>query len=667
MEKLNLHSPDLTARNVDKIGELFPNVITESRDADGNIHRAVDFDALRQQLSDHIVEGPQERYQLDWPGKRAAAFAANAPIAKTLRPVREGSVDFDTTKNIFIRGDNLEALKLLQEAYLGSVDVIYIDPPYNTGSDSFLYPDNYFESNSQYLSRSGQTDSSGQRLVSNTIANGRFHSDWLSMMLPRLKLARNLLADSGIIAISIGDDEVAQLRAVCDELFGEENRIAQITVEMSTTQGMKVRAAQNGAIVKNCEFLLIYARSSAHASVPKTPLFDPIQGWPGNFTTWLHSDLTFEPLADYLSHQPELTCEADRILGEDRVKIDDLTTLYATSTVFREFIHKHLENIAASDKGTWPANIPEPNWREGQAYRYEIAGKNYIVMKSSKGTVRQFLQLSNNFRIADDYARTYGRTVIRGDLWRSFYSDMAHVSLEGDTRFENGKKPLRLIENLVKWADNRQDILILDFFAGSGSTGHAAMRLNAADSGERRFILIQLDLPLDLESSANYTNINSVADLATDRIRRAGQKIIANNPGVDVGFRLLEVDTTNLTNVSRDPESTDQLDLKLLEFSIRAGRSSEDLLFQVLLNWGLELSLPIAREEIDSREVFSVDHDALIACFAETITSEVVRAIATRRPLRAVFRDDAFESDAARINAEQVFREMSPSTDVRTI
>lgn len=667
VDKLKMHSPDLTQRNIDVIAELLPTVVTEDLDPDGNPVRTVDFDALRQELSDHIVEGPQERYQLDWPGKRAAAFAANAPIAKTLRPVREESVHFDTTKNLFIEGDNLDALKLLQESYLGKVDLMYIDPPYNTGSDSFVYADNFAKDNASYLTLTNQTDGEGARLVSNPDSNGRFHSEWLSMMYSRLRLARNLLRETGIICISIGDDEIGNLRLLCDEVFGGQNLLAQLTVEMSTTQGMKVRAAQNGAMVKNSEFVLVYARSSAHSQVPKNPLYDPVPGWPGNFTTWLHEDLTFEPLANRLNRESVLVTEATRLLGKDSISISDLTAFYLVSTVFRDFVHDNLERIAASDKGSWPARLPEPNWEPGQAFEYSSEGRSYIVMKSSQGTIRQFLRLSDNFRTADDYAATYGRTVIRGDLWKGFYSDMAHVSLEGDTRFENGKKPRRLIQNLIRWANNAPDALVMDFFAGSGTTADAVMEMNSRDGGARRFILVQVAEVMNDNAEARKAGFETVDQVAKDRLRRVGAKYWELQPDGDFGFRALTIDTSNMAEAILPPDVTDQTSLMSLEDNVKSDRSAEDLMFQVMLDWGLELSMPIDVELIGGEQVLVVEGGLLIACFQSSVDSDVFRAIARQKPLRAVFRHSGFSTDDARINAEQIFREISPTTDVKVI
>lgn len=670
MEKRPLHSSDLTARNIERIAELFPQVITESRDTEGNVTLAVDFDLLRQELSDHIVEGPRERYQLDWPGKRAAAFAANAPIAKTLRPVREESVNFDITKNLFIEGDNLEALKLLQESYLGKVDLLYIDPPYNTGTD-LIYIDRRVQTFEEYKVTSGEVDELGNRMAANTRSNGRFHSDWLDMIYPRLRLARNLLSESGILFVSIGDEEVAQLRLLCDEIFGPENFIAQLTVEMSTTQGMKVRAAQRGAIVKNSEFILVYSRTPQHASVPKTPLFDSVSGWPGNFTTWLNDDLTFEPLAQVLNRHQSLRDEARRFAESDDVRTQDLSLLLACSSVFRSFVEANLQHIAASDKGVWPDGVPQPVWRDGQAFEVRTEDRSYVIMKSSKGTLRQFLRLSDSYRQSDDYASTYGRTVIRGDLWKGFYSDMAHVSLEGDMTFENGKKPVRLIKNLFKWANNSPDAFVMDFFAGSGTTADAVWRMNQEDGGSRRVILVQLPEPVASDSTPARQGFELISEVTRERLVRSG-RAIQDQTGMlgsdlDLGFRTFRTASESFADTLRTPAATTQTELEGLAGNIKPDRSPEDLLFQVLLDWGLDLSLSIAHETIGGAEVFSVDDDALIACFAEVIPSEVVRAIAKRNPLRAVFRDSGFADDAARINAEQVFSEVSPETEVRAI
>ncbi|MBF0745198.1 site-specific DNA-methyltransferase [Micrococcus yunnanensis] len=668
MEPVRRTSPDLIADNVRRLAELFPSVITETRDDAGDVCLAVDFDLLRQELSDHVVEGPQERYQLDWPGKRAAAFAANAPTTATLRPDREESVNFDTTKNVFIEGDNLEVLKVLQESYLGKIDAIYIDPPYNTGDD-LIYNDDFKTSAHEYLVNAAEIDNNGYRLRSNTTADGRFHTNWLNMLYPRLRVARNLLSDTGVIFISIGDSEVAQLRLLCDNVFGRSNFIAQITVEISTTQGMKVRAAQNGKIVKNSEFVLVYSRGAGFSTTRRTPLYDPVSGWPGNFGTWLHDDLTFEPLTAFLNRQKDLVKDAQRITGNATIRTTDLDTLLYASPVFKEFVEGHLNNIAASDKGIIPDGAEQPEWEEGRAFEVQGSERSYILMKSSKGTVRQFLRMSDNYRTADDYWSTLGRTVIRGDLWKGFYSDMAHVSLEGSTPFENGKKPARLIENLLKWANLGRNALVLDFFAGSGTTGQAVMNMNSLDNGRRRFILVQLPETPEARSTTAKAGFSRISDLTRERLRRAGNAVTdsADRDDLDIGFRAYRLDASPFAEKAFTPENTTPDLLAELEDPILPDRTPGDLLTHVLLAWGLDLAVNIRTVELAGQRVFDVEDGALLAAFGGEVTDELAEAMARREPARAVFLDSGFISDAARINVEQIFREISPSTDVKVL
>jgi adenine-specific DNA-methyltransferase len=668
MENLTPKSTDLTQQNINKLAELFPNVVTETKNEDG-VRLGIDFDLLRQELSDHVVEGPQERYRLEWPGKRQAVLSANEQNETTLRPDRQESLCFEDTDNLFIEGENLEVLRLLKESYLGRIDLIYIDPPYNTGAD-LIYRDDYSQTKQEHLAHTGQISPEGHRLTTNTKANGRFHSDWLSMLYPRLVVARLLLASTGMIFISIGDEEVAQLRLICDEVFGPENFTAMLTVEMSTTQGMKVRAAQRGRIVKNCEYILIYSRTGKHNDIPKTPLYDSVTGWPGNFDTWLHEDLTFEPLANVLNSTPHLVAEAARLTGKPKISLADMSTLTHCSEVFRDFVASNLMSIVASDKGTWPGGLPEPDWVSGQAYEVSTEERSYIVMKSSKNTIRQFLRLSDNYRVSDDYSSSFGRTVIRGDLWKGFYSDMAHVSLEGDTKFANGKKPVRLLMNLFRWANNTKDAVVMDFFGGSGTTAEAVMRMNALDGGSRSFILIQYPEKMS-GKSVGSSDLPTVSSLCRERIRRSGailkQDLEGESSDVDVGFRSFFTDTDSFVEVERTPDATRQEQIPDLVDNLARERTSEDILFALLLRYGLELNLPISFLEVESGSAFNVDNGALIACFEETIDLELVRYIARRSPLRVVFRDSGFQSDTDRINAEQLFKELSPATDVKVI
>ncbi|OAH60203.1 DNA methyltransferase [Dietzia cinnamea] len=619
MEKLRMTSPDLTDANIDKLAELFPSVVTETRDAEGNPKKAIDFDLLRQELSDHVVEGPQERYQLDWPGKRAAAFAANAPIAKTLRPVREESVDFYTTKNLFIEGDNLEALKLLQESYLGKVKLIYIDPPYNTGRD-FIYDDNFAESTPEYLARSGQVDGGGKRLVTNTEANGRFHSDWLSMMYPRLKLARNLLADNGVIFISIDDNEVDNLREIASEIFGAKNFVAQIIWQ-------KVFSPKNSAkwFSEDHDYILVYARNKESwypRPLPRTAEMDARYQNPDNDPRgpWTSSDLAARNRYDAGLYSIE-TPSGRLIDGPPRGRYWGVS----------EARFKELD----ADARIW--------WGE--------SGSNMPRLK-------RFLSEMDGGRTPQTLW-TYSEVGHTQDAKRTL---LKFVPFEHTENVLNSVKPVELIQRILQLATSPDSgNIVLDFFSGSGTTAHAVLAQNAADGGNRRFIAVQLHEPLPVPEPA----FDSILGMSLERLRNVASELAGRTEAPDIGYRLVRVDTTNMTDVLRSPDEIDQLSLQELVSSVKQGRSGEDLLFQVMLDWGLELTMEIAIEHIDGHEVFVVEDGALIACFDSQVRPELVRTIAEHGPMRAVFRDSSFATDDARINAEQVFREISPATDVK--
>ncbi|CAM3282906.1 DNA methylase N-4/N-6 domain-containing protein [Williamsia muralis] len=622
MEKLRMTSPDLTDTNIDKLAELFPGVVTESLDADGNPKKAIDFDLLRQELSDHVVEGPQERYQLDWPGKRAAAFAANAPIAKTLRPVREESVDFDTTKNLFIEGDNLDALKLLQESYLGKVKLIYIDPPYNTGND-FVYADDFAESTQEYLARTGQSDGSGAKLVANPESNGRFHSDWLSMMYPRLKLARNLLSDDGLVFVSIDDAEAPNLRRLCDEVLGTENFVGQLVWKSRVSEDTRSKTG----LSTDHEYIVAYRRS-------ETGRFVGVGKDMGKFSNpdndargpWRSADLTGLATAD---RRPNL----------------------------------HYDIVNPGTGQVYPP--PHKGWRyEPSTMATKIAEGRILWPSDPSGRPRHKLfvkEMSSPFKSATSVLQQ----------WSTANGTREVNEILGGGIFDF-PKPTELIKFLIGQASSdSKDDLILDFFAGSSTTAHAVMSANAEDGGTRRFILVQLDERVDEDSAAAKSGYTNIAEISRERIRRAGPAVTRRaglaSENLDFGFRTLKVDTTNMADVLRSPDETDQLALSNLEGSVKPDRSGEDLLFQVMLDWGLELTMAIAIEQLDGQKVFVVEDGALIACFDSKVNPELVRTIAKREPLRAVFRDSSFASDEARINAEQVFRELSPATDVKAI
>jgi adenine-specific DNA-methyltransferase len=670
LDKLKLHSPDLTQDNIAKIRDLFPGCVTEARDAAGQLKLAVDFDQLRQELSDHIVEGPQERYHLNWPGKREALLTANAPIAKTLRPAREDSVNFDTTQNLFIEGDNLEALKLLQESYLGKVKLIYIDPPYNTGSD-FIYEDDFSETTEEFLIRSNQKDDSGTKLVANTEANGKFHSDWLSMMYSRLKLAKNTLSEDGVIFVSIDDSESANLKRLLDEIFGEDNFIDTIAVEMSTTSGPKTVNAQQGTIVKNVEFVHIYRKSAEFDKIRHTPLLDGVATFDTHYSVWMNKDGTLGTLAEKLLSDERVGLEIKQYGLSERgsFSINQIDKLLAVSESAKLFIEKNLNSIARIDRP--PVSAAGRSTQVGHWHEFEVEHRSYFLTTLANGTLQALIPLSLNFRMSDDFKTRFGRTVIRGDLWKGFHQDMGNVAKEGDIAFSNGKKPVRLIKQLIKWANNTQDGFVLDFFAGSGTTAHAVFQANADDGIARKFILIQLDEAPDAKSEVAKEGYKTIAELTRERIRRSGKKIFEGechpNWNKDVGFRVLKIDTSNMNDVYYTPQATTQQNLLDRVDTIKPDRSGEDLLFQVLVDWGVELSLPITRQTILGKQVFFVDGNALAACFETGITEELVKELAKRLPVRAVFRDTGFLSDAMKINVKQIFKQLSPGTDVKAI
>lgn len=645
----------MTQANIDKLAELFPNVVTETLGDDGSPRRGIDFDALRQELSDHVVEGPQERYQLDWPGKRAAAFAANAPIAKTLRPVREESVNFDTTKNLFIEGDNLDALKLLQESYLGKVKLIYIDPPYNTGND-FVYADDFAETTAEYLTRSGQRGNDGERLIANAESSGRFHSDWLSMIYPRLRLARNLLTDDGIVIISIDDSELTNLRGVAGAVFGEQNYIATVV-----WQGGRKNDSRYVSV--GHDYLLIYARNEAHlqelgvrwrerkAGVDKA-LDAAREAWERHDHD---ENAATQDYRKWLARQTDITPAVSRFKNIDRAgrvynADKDLGWPGGGGPRF-EVLHP----VTAT-----PVSIPSTGWRFTEERLLQQIDAGLVEFGKDETKIprgKTFLDELDAQVVESVFTQI--RTTASQRLAR----------MMGPNVFDYPKD-----ENVLsRWIDlvtsSDPHALIMDFFAGSGSSAHAVMNLNALDGGSRRFIAVQLAELTPDKSGARAAGFQDIAEIARERIRLAGTKVAEERDvhGVDVGFRALRIDSTSMADVLATPDATEQLSLGALESSIKTDRTGEDLLFQVLLDWGLDLTFQIEREQIDEREVFVVDDGGLIACFSDTSSSGLVRRIAERQPVRAVFRDDAFATDAERINAEQIFKELSPDTSVKAI
>lgn len=645
MEKLKMHSKDLSQDNLAKIQAAFPNCVTERQNAQGQIELAIDFDLLRQELSANIVEGPQERYRLDWPGKREAMLTANAPIAKTLRPAREESVNFDDTENLFIEGDNLDALKLLQETYLGKVKMIYIDPPYNTGKD-FVYADDFAENTEEFLQRSNQKDEQGNRLVSNSESNGRFHSDWLSMMLPRLKLARNLLCDDGVIAISIDDGEVHGLKKLCDEVLGEKNFIAECTVISNP------RGRQSDTYIANVhDKLLVWAKDINAAAVFGVPLTDK-QKEEFNFT-----DEDGEPY--------RLLGLRQRGSASNREDRPDM--------FFPIYVCPETKNISLTQTPGWEAVYPRKS--DGRDGRW-MWGKD----KCKKDINRLVARLIERRMEHDVFVKDYlnKNTGERTRKFKSLWDLKGYNNQNGTQEVKrifgadvmSFPKPRPLLEDICRLGLDKNDT-ILDFFAGSSTTAHAVMQLNAEDGGNRKFIMVQLPEAVDEKHEAYKAGYKTIAEISKERIRRAGAQILEGDChedwSKDIGFRVLKVDTSNMQDVYYQPQQLNQNDLFASVDNIKSDRSSEDLLFQVLLDWGVDLTLPIRRESIQGKEVFIVDDNALVACFEQGISEELIHELAVLNPLRAVFRDNGFASDAVKVNVTQIFKQRSPITEVKTI
>lgn len=657
MDKLKMHSPNLTEANIAKLAELFPSCVTEARDEQGRVKQAIDFDQLRQELSDHIVEGPQERYHLNWPGKREALLAANAPIAKTLRPCPEESVDFDTTKNLFIEGDNLEVLKLMQEAYLSKIKVIYIDPPYNTGKD-FVYKDKFSERASDYIERSNQKNQDGEALVSFYESSGKKHSNWLSMIYPRLRLSRNLLRDDGVVFISIDDNEVANLERLCSEVFGEDNILGRIVWKNATDNNPSNIAVEHEYILACCK---------------NREMLSP---------AWKSS----------VSDIKELLVRKGNELIEKYSDPEELQKAY--SKWFRE--HKSqlnpLDGYKYIDKGGVYAGIRGVHNPGREGYRYDVVhpetgkacSEPLMGYRFPKETMDRLLEEGRIIFGKDhtklielkSYAHDYKEklsSVIELD-GRSGAYDVRELFPEYKSLFDN-PKPVRLIQRLLALTMEDEEDILLDFFAGSSSSAHALMDLNQKEAKDRRFIMVQLPESCLKTGEAYKSGFRTIDEISKERIRRAGKALQglsgAQGARLDFGFRVFKSDASNLSEVYYSPDSLRQDMLMSSSDNIRENRSSEDLLFQVLLDWGVDLSLPISRQEIDGKTIFFVDGSeknmALAACFDLDIDEAFVKQLAEYEPLRVVFRDAGFASDSVKINVEQIFAQKSPNTDVKVI
>ena len=650
MEKMKMHSPNLTQENIARIRELFPGCVTEARGEDGKLRLAVDFDQLRQELSESIVEGPQERYQLNWPGKREALLIANAPIAKTLRPCREESVDFDTTKNLFIEGDNLEALKLLQETYLGKVKMIYIDPPYNTGND-FIYKDNLDETTEEFLKRSNQKDELGNHLIANLESNGRFHSDWLSMMYPRLKLARNLLREDGVIFISIDDSESERLKLICNEVFGEENYLVTLYIQ--------VRYADKTLAEKND-----YQKLIEHIHVYKKQEFYPnkeSEDYTIDKFCWQIVEKTSGRSLILGKRTVQVFSEGEYEIKKIEPHINGLKETWATGTVLKANASgKFFQDYIAPRKNEDGLGVlykVNGIGEDGLGYRYFTGPKR---VDATKGKFFSGVPTDRRAELALGDSKKY-KPILN---WNDYSDAFGNCRHEGGVDFGAGKKPVSLLKKLISMATtNDEQHIVLDFFAGSGTTGHATYETNSEDGGNRRFILVQLP---EETGRSDYPTISS---MTKQRLRNASIKVKSGNPLSldDTGFRVLKIAASNMEDVYYTPDDIDRGKLKLSIDNIKSDRTAEDLLFQVLLDLAVDLTLPIVKKLIRGKEVFFVDENALVACFDYGITEEFVKELIGFNAMRVVFRDTGFASDAAKINVEQIFKQLSPGTEVKSI
>ena len=630
MDKLDMQSKNLVDENISKIAELFPNCITEGKNEEGQVVKLVDFDLLKQELSKDIVEGNDERYTLNWAGKKQAILTANSPINATLRPCREESVDFDNTKNLYIEGDNLDVLKLLRETYLGKVKMIYIDPPYNTGND-FVYEDDFATSTEDYLQASKSYDEQGNRMFQNSDSNGRFHSDWLSMMYTRLKIAKDLLSDDGVIFLSINDAEQNNLLKLCFEIFGEKNFVANLVWAnnegggSSDSKFFKVKHEYILCFAKNAEVVPGIVNVDIE-DIDRYKLSDEFESVRGKFqlVKLASASLQYSESLDYA-----ITCP-------------DGTEIYPKDNTDK-------------DKAIWRWSKQKLSWG---------IENGFVVMKKDRDSnwqiyTKQYVNCDKDGNIIPRTKKPLGFI----DKFSSTQGSNELFKLL-ETKTFSYPKPTELIKYILNRFSFNSNELVLDFFSGSATTAHAVMQLNAEDGGNRKFIMVQLPEICDEKSEAYKAGYKNICEIGKERIRRAGKKIKEENKdcNIDAGFRVLKLDSSNMKDIYYRPAELNQASLLDYVSNIKEDRTPEDLLFQVMLDMGVMLSSEIKTIDIKGKKVFNVNDGNLVCCFDDELTDEVVTEIAKLQPLYAVFRDSSMSSDSVAVNFDQIFETYSPTT-----
>lgn len=690
MTKPNFQTPDLTQNNIDKIAALFPNCITETKGADGKLKRAVNFELLQQMLSDDIAD-KDEAYEFTWVGKNAAIVEANKPIRKTLRPCKEESVDWDTTENLYIEGDNLEVLKLLQESYLGKVKMIYIDPPYNTGND-LIYCDDFSMTNEEFTEEVGAIDIDGNRLFRNTDTNGRFHSDWCSMIYSRLLIARNLLTDDGVIFISIDDNEVENMKKICDEIFNNSNFINLVTIK--TKIGGVSGSSEGKSLRGATEYLLIYARNKEKVFLNpvyiKTKLSTKIKNYEESGKSWKYTSVLTK--LDGKTLIKEDKTKKMKYYGYKVVESKSISAFAKEKKLTEEQVYdQYADKIfrTTNAQSSIRQNVLDTTENEN----YEMIGLEYTPIKGKnadseieilyKGDQRNMMMFLSDAvtRIDGEYFYLDKITTLWDDI---LYNNLAK---EGDVDYSNGKKPIFMIQRIMEMVATKGD-LVLDFFAGSASTAHAVIEMNKIKEMDIKFIMVQL--PENLDESYKKADANGKKDIKVlidyldkinkphllteigkQRIKNVGKQIQEENPDtpkdLDIGFRVLKLDDSNMKDVYYSASEYEQGKLDMFESNIKEDRNDLDLLFGCLLDWGLPLSLPYTSETIGKFTVHTYNDGDLVACFNEDISEEVVKEIARKKPLRAVFRDSSFSNSASKINVFEIFKMISPETSVKVI